>query len=92
MSMDLGVLVPVAAILSWPLTVAAKSLGRRPAGPATADVERLEARLVRIEQAVDAIAVEVERVAEGQRFTAAVLADRGASPAPELAAGGAAAQ
>jgi hypothetical protein len=35
----------------------------------------VEDRLVRIEQAVDAIAVEVERVAEGQRFATKLFAD-----------------
>ena len=35
-----------------------------------------EARFARLEQAVDAIAIEVERVAEGQRFTTKLLADR----------------
>ncbi|HVF38881.1 MAG TPA: hypothetical protein VM939_03200 [Gemmatimonadaceae bacterium] len=39
----------------------------------------LEQRLMRIEQAVDAIAVEMERVGEGQRFVTKLLADR--SPA-----------
>jgi pilus assembly protein TadC len=34
------------------------------------------ARLERMEQAIDSIAVEVERIAEGQRFTAKLLADR----------------
>ncbi len=34
-------------------------------------------RLARIEQAVDAIAVEVERISEGQRFTTRLLSDRG---------------
>jgi hypothetical protein len=33
-------------------------------------------RLTRLEQAVDAIAVEMERVGEGQRFITKVLADR----------------
>jgi hypothetical protein len=36
----------------------------------------LEARLRRLEQAVDAIAVEVERVGEGQRFVTKLLGDR----------------
>jgi hypothetical protein len=36
----------------------------------------MEQRLARIEHAVDAIAVEVERVSEGQRFTTKVLAER----------------
>lgn len=33
-------------------------------------------RLSRIEQAVDAMAIEVERVAEGQRFVTRLLAER----------------
>ena len=36
----------------------------------------LDERLRRMEQALDAIAVEVERVSEGQRFTTRLLADR----------------
>jgi hypothetical protein len=35
-----------------------------------------EARLERLEQAVDAIAVEMERVGEGQRFVTKLLAER----------------
>jgi hypothetical protein len=35
-----------------------------------------EARLARIEQAVDAIAVEVERISEGQRFTTQLLSQQ----------------
>ncbi len=39
----------------------------------------LEQRLERVAQAVDAIAVEMERVSEGQRFTTRLLAERAAS-------------
>lgn len=39
-------------------------------------VARLEARLERMEQAIDAIATEVERVSDGQRFTSRLLAER----------------
>jgi hypothetical protein len=35
-----------------------------------------EDRLARMEQAIDAIAVEVERLAESQRFTTRLLTDR----------------
>ena len=35
-----------------------------------------EARLARIEQAVDAIALEVERISEGQRFTTKLLTEQ----------------
>ena len=40
-------------------------------------------RLERIEQAVDAIAIEVERISEGQRFTTKLLTER-ASEASRL--------
>jgi hypothetical protein len=33
-------------------------------------------RLERMEQAIDSIAIEVERIAEGQRFTTKLLAER----------------
>jgi hypothetical protein len=36
----------------------------------------IDLRLQRIEQAVDAIAIEVERMSESQRFTTKVLAER----------------
>ena len=46
-------------------------------------------RLERIEQAVDAIAIEVERVSEGQRFVTRLLSERapaiGAAPAQPVA-------
>jgi hypothetical protein len=45
-------------------------------GPRSADLERLEQRLAHIEQALDAVAVETERISEGQRFTTKLLADR----------------
>jgi hypothetical protein len=40
-----------------------------------------EARLARIEQAVEAIALEVERISEGQRFTTKLLSEQ-SHPAP----------
>jgi hypothetical protein len=43
----------------------------------------LEARLARIEEAVDTIAVEMERMGEGQRFVTKLLADRAAQQLPE---------
>ena len=41
-----------------------------------------EARLARIEQAVEAIALEVERISEGQRFTTKLLSEQ-SRPAPK---------
>lgn len=39
------------------------------------------ARLDRLEQAMDAIAIEIERISEGQRFVTKVLTERNAQPA-----------
>ena len=39
-------------------------------------VAQIEVRLERMEQAIDAMATEVERVAEGQRFTSRLLTER----------------
>ena len=40
-------------------------------------LENIEMRLVQLQQAVDDVAIEMERVAEGQRFTTKLLAERG---------------
>jgi len=42
----------------------------------------VEERLLRIEEAVDAMAVEMERMSESQRFTSKVLAERLPSALP----------
>ena len=40
----------------------------------------VDARLERIEHAMDAIAIEVERISEAQRFTTKLLAERTSEP------------
>ena len=48
-------------------------------------LEAIEARLARMENAIESVAVEMERIAEGQRFTARLLSERAPSasqPAP----------
>lgn len=44
-------------------------------------------RLERIEQAVESVAIEVERISEGQRFTTKLLTERLALPAADLRPG-----
>lgn len=44
-------------------------------------MSQLDARLGRMEQAIDSMAIEVERISEGQRFTSKLLAERGDRPA-----------
>ncbi len=56
------------------LRVVARRFERRDASPAS--LAGIEQRLARIESAIDTMAVEVERISEGQRFTAKLLAGR----------------
>jgi hypothetical protein len=42
-------------------------------------------RMTRLEQAIDSIAVELERIGEGQRFVTKVLAERDAVPVSRVA-------
>ena len=39
-----------------------------------------DARMARIENAIESVAVEVERISEGQRFTSRILSEGGAVP------------
>lgn len=67
-------------ILIMSLTkIVVKAIDRRRTSlpPSLAGVEE---RLGRIEQAVDAIAIEVERVSEGQRFATKLLSERSREP------------
>jgi hypothetical protein len=68
-------------VVGWPI---ARAWGRRmdrrtAAPPPQADVAP---RLDRIEQALEAIAIEVERVSEGQRFSTKLMSEMRALPAP----------
>lgn len=58
----------------------ARAYARRVDRPAPRDLTpEMNSRLERMEQAIDSIAVEVERISEGQRFTTKLLADRNAA-------------
>jgi len=63
----------------------ARRMDKRGGTAAGADAET-RARLERIEQAVDAIAIEVERVSEGQRFTTKMLGEIRSLPQPDAGA------
>lgn len=85
MHWDPDMLVALAGltIVAGTLIALAKILAsRRPAvGVGPGELRQIEERLTRIEQAVDSIAVETERISEGQRFTTRLLAERGGQPA-----------
>jgi hypothetical protein len=71
------ILVPaiVITVLGLPLVrVLARRLDRRET--ASPSLAKIEERLGRLEAGIDSIAIEVERISEGQRFTTKLLADR----------------
>ncbi len=62
---------------------------RLPVGDFSARLDDIVERLSRLETSVDATALEVERISEGQRFTTKLLADsHAASPFGERPHGG----
>jgi hypothetical protein len=86
MLMILGIVLGIPLVRSYTRRVDMKPRESLPTG-------ELITRLDRIEQAVEAMATEVERIAEGQRFTTKLLSDGrpaaigsppAASPAPAM--------
>ena len=79
------ILIPIIFVSSIPVIAIgvpiARAFARRlERAPVAMPVLRHElmARLERMEQAIDSIAVEMERVSEGQRFTTKLLSERAA--------------
>lgn len=65
-------------VVLLPLTIAyARRIWRRGATVITALPKELMAQLGRLEQSMEAMSIEVERIGEGQRFMAKVLTDKG---------------
>jgi hypothetical protein len=70
--------VLLAASLSAVVVGLVRGVQSKPKQPKVGDAQNLQ--LEQLQQSVDAIAVEVERIAEAQRFSAKLLAER-AEPA-----------
>ena len=64
--------VTITGIIAWTIV----KLGRTAPGAPDARTAASEERLARIEQSLDALAIEMERSSEAQRFTARLLAER----------------
>lgn len=73
MLMILGIVLGVPLVRAYTKRLDAQPRASLPAGDVTA-------RLERIEQAIEAMATEVERVAEGQRFTTKLLSEVRSAP------------
>jgi hypothetical protein len=85
-----GELIPIVmficiagTVIGFPVARAfARRMEREPLQPSVPlDVT---ARLERMEQALDSIAIEVERISEGQRFTTKLLSERSSAPGANL--------
>lgn len=85
---DVAILVPlgffitvIALALGVPFV---RALGRKwdRQGLTGGATPELAQRLQRMEQTLDAMAIEVERISENQRFTTRLLAERGADALP----------
>ena len=64
-------------VVLMPLSIAyARRIWRRGSAAVSAIPRELMDRITRLDQAVDSIAVEVERIGEGQRFVTRLLAER----------------
>ena len=83
------VVVPVAGMVSvfvlFPLALAyARVLWKRSSEPRPlrpGETDRIERRLEQLQQSVEAMAIEVERISEGQRFVTKIMSERGDQPA-----------
>lgn len=71
----LAVLMPLSIAWAKAILRQGKQAGERP----SADLTR---RLDRMEEGIDAIAIEVERISEGQRFVSKLLGEGAAQPVP----------
>ena len=74
-----GMITGLVMVLGIPLVIVhARKIWTRDSASQVSHSPDMDIRLERIEQAIDSMAVEVERIAEGQRFVTKLLSDRGA--------------
>lgn len=81
-----GMIAGLAMVFGIGYIVLAALKHRAPSGGAAADAKSLQQQLAQLQTSVDTMALEVERISEGQRFTTKLLAKRG--DAARIPAGG----
>jgi hypothetical protein len=72
-----GLVGSLSGIAAWLFRTVQKKVPQRE----LPNILQMEQRFDQLQQSVDAIAVEVERIAEAQRFSAKLLAERRETPA-----------
>ncbi|MFL5612718.1 MAG: hypothetical protein ACJ796_03570 [Gemmatimonadaceae bacterium] len=70
-----GTVLIISIIAAWVMR------RRKPVIAPNEGFARLESRLTEMQQSLDAVAIEVERISEGQRFATKLLAERGSNAA-----------
>jgi hypothetical protein len=81
---DLGVIIAMISVVTGVCILGAAAAGAYFFGKSRAQKEAMNAamnpelltRLARVEQIVEATAIEVERISEGQRFTSRLLSEK----------------
>ena len=81
-----GMLMIIAIVVGFPLARAHAKRMERGIDPKALPNDLTE-RLTRMEQAIDSMAVEIERISEGQRFTTRLLSERATEALPANRAG-----
>lgn len=82
--MIIGMSFALLMVIAIPMSIAfARRIWKGKPQPVGPKVDEISPRLDRLEQAVDAIAIEIERVSEGQRFVTRILAERPQQPAAQ---------
>lgn len=72
-----GTVLLISVIVAWTIR------RRSPAITSNDGVQRIESRLSEMQQSLDAVAIEVERISEAQRFATKLLSERGVA-APDV--------
>ncbi len=83
-----GVMLTIAIVTvgSYASIRATNKIWGKDRGPSRGELDDLRQRLEQLQQSMDSVAVEVERISEGQRFTTRLLAERHeAEPLPAAA-------
>jgi hypothetical protein len=81
--MVIGMSFALLMVIALPMSIAfARRVWRGRPQPVAPKMDEIAPRLDRLEHAVDAIAIEVERISEGQRFVTKILSERPRSTAP----------
>jgi len=84
--MIVGLSFALLMAIAVPLSIGyARRIWRGKPQPVVPKLDEIAPRMERLEQAVDAIAIEVERISEGQRFVTKILAERPQATAPSSA-------